>query len=82
MDENEVVFYDTWAVLEIQSNGASLTVTPFSFTSYKDALQKFYELMFYVVVSTVPEHTVMIIDKVGNVNKTETVYHSEVEGNA
>lgn len=80
MDElnNEAVFYDTWAVLEIQSNGESLTVTPFSFTSYTQALQKFYELMVYVVASSVPEHTVMIIDKIGNVNKIETVYHNEV----
>lgn len=46
MDENEVVIYDTWAVLEIQSK--------------------------------VPEHTVMIIDKVGQTRKIETVYH-EVE---
>ena len=79
MDEinNEAVFYDTWAVLEIQSNGESLTVTPFSFTSYTQALQKFYQLMVYVAASSVPEHTVMIIDKVGNVNKKETVYHQE-----
>ncbi len=80
MDEinNEAVFFDTWAVLEIQSNGESLTVTPFSFTSYTQALQKFYELMVYVVASSIPEHTVMIIDKIGNVDKKETVYHNEV----
>lgn len=79
MDEinNKAAFFDTWAVLEIQSNGESLTVTPFSFTSYTQALQKFYQLMVYVVASSVPEHTVMIIDKVGSVNKIETVYHNE-----
>lgn len=74
MDE----FYDTFAVLEIQSNGASLTVTPFSFTSWEEALQKFYQLMVFVVSSTVPEHTVMIIDKIGSVRKVETIYHNEV----
>ena len=75
MDE----FYDTFAVLEIQSNGESLTVTPFSFTSWDDALQKFYQLMFYVVASTVPAHTVMIIDKYGQTRKIETVYHNQNE---
>ena len=71
-------FYDTFAVLEIQSNGASLTVTPFSFTSWEEALQKFYQLMVFVVASSVPEHTVMIIDKIGQVRKSETIYHNEV----
>ena len=71
--------YDTWAVLEIQSDGASLTVTPFSYTSWNDALTKFYQLMVYVVASSVPEHTVMIIDKHGNIAKSETVYHNQTE---
>lgn len=68
---------DTFAVLEIQSNGSSLAVLSSTYTSWESALSKFYQTMVSVVQSKVPEHTCMIIDKVGQVRKMETVYHQE-----
>ena len=69
---------DTFAVLEIQSNGDDLAIVPpTTFKDWNSALSKFYQTMVSVAQSKVPEHTVMIIDKVGNVNKKETVYHNE-----
>jgi hypothetical protein len=69
---------DTFAVLEIQSNGDDLAIVPpTTFKDWNSALAKFYQTMVSVAQSKVPEHTVMIIDKVGNVNKKETVYHNE-----
>lgn len=72
MEEN-----NTFAVLEIQSNGSSLAVIPSTYTSWEAALSKFYQTMVSIVQSKVPEHTYMIIDKVGQVRKIETVYHQE-----
>ena len=70
---------NTFAVLEIQSNGGSLTVLSSSYQSWEDALSKFYSTMVAVVQSSVPEHTCMIIDKVGQVRKIETIYHAVEE---
>lgn len=70
MEEN-----NTFAVLEIQSNGASLAVLSSSYTDWNAALSKFYQTMVSISQSSVPEHTCMIIDKVGQVRKSETVYH-------
>ena len=70
---------DTWAVIEIQSNGDSLAVIPTTFKSWNDALSKFYQTMVAVAQSKVPEHTVLIMDKIGQVRKIETVYHYEAE---
>lgn len=68
---------DTYAVLEIQSNGDSLAVIPKTYTDWNSALSKFYQTMVSAVSSSVPEHTVLIMDKVGQVRKIETVYHQE-----
>ena len=70
---------DTFAVLEIQSNGNSLAVLSSTYTNWNDALSRFYQTMVSVAQSKVPEHTVLIMDKVGQVRKIETVYHYEVE---
>ena len=70
---------NTFAVLEIQSNGGSLAVLSSTYQSWEDALSKFYSTMVAIVQSTVPEHTCMIIDKVGQVRKIETIYHYEEE---
>lgn len=67
----------TFAVLEIQSNGGSLAVLSSTYQSWEDALSKFYSTMVAIVQSKVPEHTCMIIDKVGQVRKIETIYHYE-----
>ena len=69
---------DTWAVIEIQSNGDSLAVLSSTYKSWNEALSRFYQTMVSVAQSSVPEHTVLIMDKVGQVRKIETVYH-EVE---
>ena len=74
MDE----FYDTWVVLELQSNGDQLAVISSTYTSWNAALSKFYQTMVSAAQSKVPEHTVLIMDKVGQVRKIETVYHNEV----
>ena len=72
-------FNDTYAVLEIQSNGASIAVLSSTYQSWDAALTKFYQTMVSVVSSSVPEHTCMIIDKIGQVRKIETVYHGGEE---
>ena len=72
MEEN-----NTFAVIEIQSNGASLAVLSSTYTSWESALSKFYQTMVSVVQSKVPEHTCLIMDKIGQVRKIETVYHQE-----
>lgn len=70
---------DTWVVIELQSNGDSLAVISSTYTNWNDALSKFYQTMVAVAQSSVPEHTVLIMDKVGQVRKIETIYHNEVE---
>ena len=75
MDE----YYDIWAVLELQSNGDQLAVLSSTYTSWNAALSKFYQTMVAIAQSKVPEHTCLIMDKVGQVRKIETIYHNEVE---
>lgn len=72
---------DTYIVLEIQSNGEQIAVLSSTHTSWNSALSKFYQTMVSISQSKVPEHTCLIMDKVGQVRKIETIYHSEVEGN-
>ena len=68
---------DTYAVLEIQSNGASLAVLSSTYSDWNAALSKFYQTMVSIAQSKVPEHTCLIMDKVGQIRKIETVYHQE-----
>ena len=72
MEEN-----NTFAVIEIQSNGGSLAILSSTFSDWNEALSKFYQTMVGVSQSSVPEHTCLIMDKIGNVMKKETVYHYE-----
>ena len=74
MDE----YFDTYIVLEIQSNGEQIACVPSTHTSWNDALAKFYQTMVSVAQSSVPEHTVVILDKIGQERKRETIYHNEV----
>ena len=71
--------HDTWIVMEIQSNGDQLAVLTSTHDNWNAALSKFYQTMVSVTQSNVPEHTVLIMDKIGQVRKIETVYHNEVE---
>lgn len=75
MNENSNAFI----VLEIQSNESQVTCIPTAYSSLNDALSKFYQTMISATQSSVPQHTVMILDDIGRVRKTETVYHNEVE---
>lgn len=70
---------DTWVVIEIQSNGENLAILTSTHNSWNDALSKFYQTMVAVAQSSVPEHTVLIMDKVGQVRKIETIYHEVAE---
>ena len=71
MDE----YNDTWAVLEIQSNGDNLAILSSTYKSWNAALSKFYQTMVNAAQSSVPVHTVLIMDYKGQVRKSETVYH-------
>ena len=68
---------DTFAVIEIQSNGDNLAVLSSTYKDWNSALSKFYQTMVSIAQSKVPEHTCLIMDKVGQVRKIETVYHQE-----
>lgn len=70
--------HDFFIVAEIQS-GDSIAIITTTHDGWNEALQKFYQTMVSVAQSSVPEHTVLIMDKVGQVRKIETVYHNEVE---
>ena len=70
---------DKWIVAEIQSNGENLAILTSTHDSWNDALSKFYQTMVSIAQSKVPEHTCLIMDKVGQVRKIETIYHNEVE---
>lgn len=71
---------DTYAVIEIQSNGDNLAIVPpTTFKDWNSALSKYYQTMVSIAQSKVPEHTCMIIDKVGQVRKIETIYHAVEE---
>lgn len=70
--------HDFFIVAEIQS-GDTIAIIPSTHDSWNDALSKFYQTMVSASQSSVPEHTVLIMDKIGQVRKVETVYHNEVE---
>lgn len=72
MDE---ILYDTYIVLEIQSNGENLACISSTHSSWNSALAKFYQTMVSVAQSNIPEHTVVILDKLGQIRKNETIYH-------
>lgn len=63
-----------FAVLEIQK-GTSMAVLVTTFSDYNSALSKFYQTMISAVQSSVPVHSVVIMDEIGQVLKKETVYH-------
>ncbi len=66
-----------FAVIEIQTNseGGMVLVPPIVYNTYTDALSAFYTKMVSAAQSTVYQHTVLIMDNVGQIIKTETIYH-------
>lgn len=69
---------DFFIVAEIQS-GNSVAVLTTTHNSWNAALSKFYQTMVSVAQSSVPEHTVVILDRIGNIRKKETIYHEVTE---
>lgn len=66
-----------YIVLEIQSNGETASVIPWSYKDdYEGAMAKFHTILAAAAVSTVPIHSAVIIDDQGNVIKAaETFRH-------
>lgn len=70
-----------FAVLEIQtSSEGNMAVLCSTHDSMNAALSKFYQTMISATQSSVYQHTVAIMDNVGQIVKKETVFH-EVNGN-
>lgn len=66
-----------FAVIEVQTNdkGVMAIVPPMVYETMNDALSAFYTKMVSATQSSVYQHTIAIMDKVGQVRKIETVYH-------
>lgn len=69
-----------FAVIEIQTNdkGVMAIVPPMVYETMNDALSAFYTKMVSAMQSSVYQHTIAIMDNVGQIVKKETVFH-EVE---
>ena len=69
-----------FAVLEIQTNaeGTMALVPPLVYDTMNEALSAFYTKMVSATQSSVYQHTIAIMDNVGQIVKKETVFH-EVE---
>ena len=69
-----------FTVIEIQTNaeGVMAIVPPVVYETMNDALSAFYTKMVSATQSSVYQHTIAIMDNVGQIVKKETVFH-EVE---
>ena len=69
-----------FAVIEIQTNaeGIMAIVPPLVYNTMNEALSKFFQLMVSATQSSVYQHTIAIMDNVGQIVRKETVFH-EVE---
>lgn len=69
-----------FAVIEIQTNaeGTMALTPPIVYATMNDALSAFYTKMVSATQSSVYQHTIAIMDNVGQIVKKETVFH-EVE---
>ena len=66
-------------VLEIQyTDETHMAVLKDVYPTMVEALSKLYQTMVAVTQSSVPQHTVCILDNRGQCVKVETVYHNEV----
>lgn len=67
-------------VLEIQyTDEAHMSVIKDVYPTMNEALSKFYQTMVAATQSSVPQHTVCILDNRGQSVKTETVFHEVTE---
>lgn len=66
----------TYIIIEIQkqATGAAL-VPPLAFDSRDQAEQKYHNTLAAAAVSSVPAHTVVMLDDTGNVIQEQTYYH-------
>lgn len=69
-----MIFY----VIEIQTNGETGSVIPFSFTDRDQAEAKYHSLLAVAATSTVAKHGAMLFNDNGFVIKSE-VYDHQVE---
>lgn len=69
-----------FAVIEIQTNaeGTMAMTPPLVYGTMNEALSAFYTKMVSATQSSVYQHTIAIMDNVGQIVKKETVFH-EVE---
>lgn len=67
-------------VLEIQYTDEShMGVIPQTYATMNEALSKFYQTCVSMAQSSVPQHTVCILDNRGQCVKVETIYHEVAE---
>lgn len=68
-----------FAVIEIQTNaeGVMAVVPPAVYNTMNEALSAFYTKMISATQSSVYQHTIAIMDNVGQIVKKETVFHEE-----
>ena len=69
-----------YIVLEFQTNsGATVIVTPKTHVTLEKALQAYYTACAAAAVSSVEQHTVMLVYCNGNVIESKEFRHGEVE---
>lgn len=65
-------------VLEIQINGETGSILPFSFDNQPDAEAKYHAILAVAATSTVPKHSAVLMAENGITLKQESYFH-EVE---
>lgn len=69
-----------YIVFEIQANkDGTVGVIPTKYESKEEAIQKYYQILSFAVVSDVPKHSAMIITDDAMVFKSECYIHEEQE---
>ena len=66
---------DLWIILELLSDGETLDLVPTMVTSWNEAQVTFYQKLIAALEGNVLEHTILIMDKLGQVVKKELVTH-------
>ena len=64
-----------WFVIEMQGNGNTGAVVPFSYNDELQAEAKYHTLLAAAALSAVPVHTVMLVRADGFVVKSESYEH-------
>lgn len=64
-------------VLEIQINGDTGSILPFSFNNREDAEAKYHSILAVAAKSTVPKHSAVLMAENGITMKQESCFHEE-----